>query len=528
LALAAAGLDIAQWLRATPLWVDEQMIALNVRDRPFVDLARPLWLGQSAPLGWLVLQRVIVLAAGTSELVVRFIPLLFGILTLAAAAWIGHRWLHRWSAALLVALLAVGQWMSHYRFELKHYSADAFWALLLPAMAAWAAEEADPVRARRRWTRWWAVAALGQWVANGAVFVIPSCAMILALVLFRRHGLRAATTFALTGSLWLVSFAAHYALSLQYTHHSRYLRSYWASYVAPPGGLAGTLEWIGGRFEPLAAHPGGTEFVAVFWAAVAAGFVLSRRRLVPVMFASVPVMGFALGVAGLVPLHDRVAFWIAPALYVGIVLLADAGIDHLSTRRRDHRRRALASGAFALGLALIVSADILATGWRNLDIGLPLDRNRALDDRGAVQWLMDRRQRGDALITSRLGWPAIWWYGEIRLRHKAPGGRLLDGSVMYVVSHERPAAGCTALLQETLSRHPRVLLYVGFPDMQADFFDVAIAELSRMGPVVETAVFGDIGRVAVIDLRGAAQTAVPGALSTPGRDCLRLVPARRW
>ena len=136
LAVIVAGLDVVQLLRAAPLWVDEEMIAINLRDRPFDELPGPLWLGQSAPLGWLVIQRACLLALGTSELALRLVPLLFGLATLAAAAWVGQRWLHRWAGALLVALCGISEWMSHYVFELKHYSADAFWALLLPALAA--------------------------------------------------------------------------------------------------------------------------------------------------------------------------------------------------------------------------------------------------------------------------------------------------------------------------------------------------------------------------------------------------------
>ena len=54
------------------MWVDEEMIALNLRDRGWLDLAGPLWLGQTAPLGWLALQRLekrgfIEASWGTSE-----------------------------------------------------------------------------------------------------------------------------------------------------------------------------------------------------------------------------------------------------------------------------------------------------------------------------------------------------------------------------------------------------------------------------------------------------------------------------
>ena len=38
-------------------------------------------------------------------------------------------------AAVLMLLCSIGQWFSHYPFEVKHYTSDIFWALLLPALA---------------------------------------------------------------------------------------------------------------------------------------------------------------------------------------------------------------------------------------------------------------------------------------------------------------------------------------------------------------------------------------------------------
>src|SRR5262245_55733588 len=44
IAVAGAGLLVYQWLGARPMWVDKEMIALNLRDRTLTQLATPLWL----------------------------------------------------------------------------------------------------------------------------------------------------------------------------------------------------------------------------------------------------------------------------------------------------------------------------------------------------------------------------------------------------------------------------------------------------------------------------------------------------
>jgi hypothetical protein len=72
LAAAAGAAVLVYWTStARPMWVDEEMLALNVRDRGVGELAGPLWLDQSAPFGWLVLERAVMLLFGTGERAVR-------------------------------------------------------------------------------------------------------------------------------------------------------------------------------------------------------------------------------------------------------------------------------------------------------------------------------------------------------------------------------------------------------------------------------------------------------------------------
>jgi hypothetical protein len=533
-AILAIGVDVAQWLRGAPLWVDEEMIALNLRDRTFSELSGPLWLGQAAPLGWMFVERAAILTFGTGELSLRLPPLLFGIGTIAAALWAGARWLNPLSTMLLVTLVSIGQWMSHYRFEVKHYSADAFFAFLLPALAVWAAEVDELEQGRWRWTRWWIVAALAQWLAYGALFVTPACALLLAGLILRRHGMRAAMHFSIAGVVWLLSLGAHYALSLQYTHHSRYLRGYWSGDV-PPASMSflGILGWIAERLDELASNPGGTTLALALWIAVAAGFALGHRRILAAMFALVPLSAFVLAALRLVPLTDRLALWIVPALYVGLAMLFDAGLRNLSSAWTSRSLLRVGIGVIALPAALYVGADIVAEGRRNLDVGTPGDSNHAFDDRTAVRWLMDRRQPGDVIMTTRLGWPAVRWYGGISVRRNA-GGTLPDGSVMLEVSHEGPESACRDQLRAALDGRRRVLVHLGFPDIPMGFYELLLYKLSAFGTVVESARFQAVSRVAVVELHVPSSTLDPPA---PGAEngahppldgCIGVRTARRW
>lgn len=530
-AAVAIAVDIQQWRAALPLWVDEEAIALNVRDRSVGDLPGILWLGQSAPFGWLVLERAAMSILGTGEAAMRAVPLLFGIATLILAVWVGRRWMGRMAAAGLVLLCWIGPLVSHYRFEVKHYTADVFFGLLLPILAVWAIEaERSADRTRRVW-RWWIAAAFGHWVANGALLATPACAIFLCVALWRRDGRRAAAGVAIGGLMWLVSFGLHYLISIRYTVQSTFLRSTWIAELLPPSvGLTGALRWFLDRLEPLAVNPGGTGLWMIFWTSAICGWAFARKRPLGLVLAGVALSAFAF--SGVVPLHQRFSIWIVPALYTGVALLLDCAV-RLGHDAVAHRKWLLSTAA---ALVLLVQfrlvADILTRGRADLDARRASTDKHRLDDREAVRWLMSQRKPGDVLISTRLALPAVWWYGGIPISDNAGSGTVLDdGSPVYEVG---PTIECLPLrLEDALKRHRRVLLYLGF-DVNPSFDRRLLSNLAQLGGMTAYQEFSQLGLAAVFDLHMPAsgsvtllkRTATLEHVDTDG--CIGIRRAERW
>ena len=538
MAAAGFGLLIYQWAGARPMWLDEEMIALNLHRRPLTELVGPLWLGQSAPLGWLALERAIVLALGNGERALRLLPLLFGIATSGVALWIGYRWMTRVAATLLVAFCLLGQWLSYHALELKPYSADAFWGLLLPALAAWTLEPGSqgPVRLTRA-AIWWILAAVGLWFANGALFVAPGCALVLLASLWRRNGLRSALIFALLGLLWLPSFGLDYLLAIRHARSSDYLRSYW-SFALPAewAGFGETLRWVGAQLEPMAIKPGGTGLWLSFWLAATCGFLFGGQPALGAILATVPISAFLLAALGLVPLYERLSLWTVPALYTGIALVADR------TVRLGHefylQRRWVGLGLAApIVVALsVLSIDLVRNGAENLYLYGPLlNSHHGLDDRGGVRWLMRQRQPGDVLMTTHLGLPAVWWYGEIPFVD-GKGDRQPDGSPILEVGYAPSGPDCDGnQLRDALADRRRVLLYLGFrfDDVPKGFDDLLLGSLGELGSVAVSRGFSDVGRAAVINLGtppvgDGLVPARPAGVETELGGCVSVQPAGRW
>ena len=211
-----------------------------------------------------------------------------------------------------------------------------------------------------------------------------------------------------------VSFAAHYAIALRYARESEYLRNFW-QFAFPPAsaGAVATLEWLRDQLDDFALKPGGTELAVLFWASAAAGFVLTSRRLLGSIAAAVVFSGFLFAVLRLVPLHERLSLWFVPALYLGVALFADSAASFV---RQSRGRLGWVSAGMAAVAAIVtfqVCSDVFRHGADDMRHFRPAESNRSTDDRTAILWLMNHRRPDDVVVTSRLGLPAVLWYGDL-------------------------------------------------------------------------------------------------------------------
>jgi hypothetical protein len=542
-ALAGTVLLVARWAAARPLWLDEEMIALNVRGRGFLGLPGALWLGQSAPLGWLVLERLALVVFGAGERSLRLLPVLFGIAAPWTAVWIGRRWMRPAGAATFVFLITFSIWLTFHDLELKPYSGDVWFGLLLPALAAGAIDEASDRRFVALVRRWWGVAAIAQWCSNGALLVTPTTAAIVAGESARRRGWRGLWDNVAPGAAWVFMFGTHYALATRFAVHSAYLRSYWS--VALPPHDAGVLErlrWLAERFIPFAEKPGSTALPLVFWVAAACGLLLGLRvrRGLALAFLPVPIAGFAFAGIGQVPLWERLSLWMVPALDVGIAVLVDACVQRLQAGARRRRWPGVATAAAGLALAVAALTGVVRSTWRERDLLRIGGSNHALDDRDAIAWLMARHRPGDVLITTRLAEPAVWWYADTPIDDSSRGRIQHDGSPILeaMLTPSQGAACDEAGLRALLRGRPRALVYLGFrfDDQPPEFDDVLLRRLTAFGTMTGYREFAERGRVAIFDLTVPSRSpfasplpdAPPEDPRTPLAFCLRLVPAERW
>ena len=205
----------ARYLLRFPLWGDESLLAVNLLDRGFVNLLRPLDNIQIAPLGFLAVEHAATLLLGFSEWSLRLFPFVCSI----AGLFVFHRLaklVFRGEAVVLaVGIFGVSYPGLRYSAEVKPYGVNLFVStVMLTLTAAWWRKQDQ--------TRWlWALAAfvpLGLALSYPAVFVAGGTSIAVAVVLCRRsreqRGKMGWLPWSVYNLLLTATFAGLYAISI--------------------------------------------------------------------------------------------------------------------------------------------------------------------------------------------------------------------------------------------------------------------------------------------------------------------------
>jgi hypothetical protein len=231
-----------------------------------------------------------------------------------------------------------------------------------------------------------------------------------------------------------------------------------------------------------------------------------------------------------------------PALYAAVAFAFDAAV---ARGRVALSHRKWAGVAVGIGIALItgrVCVDIVQRGHDTFSVG---GDNHALNDRRAVRELMFQRRPGDVWLTTHLGLPAVWWYGNISISDPNGGGSHPDdGAPIFELSHiPRGVPGCRGRqsrerLSNALAGSQRALVHLGFASRTpAGFQELVLDELSRMGTLTSYRRISSEGLAVTFDFTQPPQSwrlnfATPSGPKIedvePATGCIGVQRARRW
>ncbi len=391
LMIVGAALRLRQLAWGGALWLDELALARNIADRSLGSLlTEPLAYEQVAPRGFLLLEKLSVLAFGAGEWQLRLIPLASSLVALALFPVVAARLVDGAGFPIAVALFAVNVPQVWHGAEVKPYSTDVAVAVGLTALA---------LRWRRRRRHSDAVAlAIGGfgavWLSIPAVLVLGGLGAGLGLTAWAEKDDKAARELVPVAVAWVLGSAA--GLPSVSPATNSFLREFWVAEFPPAeGSLLGFLGWLGHAWRDVfgltLGYPLSTGYAAL--ALVGAVTLVRRRRDALLLLAPVAVtLGAA--IAGQYPFHSRVVLFLAPAL---ICLIASA---------TEWARTRFARSP-ALGAILVTAVCLPAIGtMRQLRSVSSSEEVRPVLAGVRAAW-----RPGDVLYVYHAAWQAVEFYG---------------------------------------------------------------------------------------------------------------------
>ena len=417
-------LRVRQWAGGRSFWLDELFIVEQVTVRSYGVLAtEPLARRQSAPVGWLWLERLSYDLFGDSELALRLPSLLLGIAALVLVWRLGLRVLPPGPAAAAVALTALAPALVRYSNEVKQYPVDVAMVLAVLLLAL-------RVPANRLALRpLLALAALGAaavWLSVASVFALGAVSVVLVVDGLRRRDLRAAIVTAAALTPWVASLGVAYVTVLRQSRENTVLYQYWAFTFPDERGL-GT--WLQDRAAALLANPLHLDTHAALAGALLLGGAVALTVRQPRGAAAVlgtAALGALAAAAGVYPLAERLALWLVPLAGLLLASLLPGSLAGPAVRR--------VGLAAATAVLLVVTAGPFQTSLRSATHTLEVEEMRDL-----LRDLRRLRQPGDRVVAASSGSTGMAWYGrrtgvtadgELAAERPRPGEACDDGPAL--------------------------------------------------------------------------------------------------
>jgi hypothetical protein len=408
-------LRLAQYAVNRSLWLDEGLLVSNFLDRSWAGLLEPLHRGQTAPLGFLLLEKLAVAALGRSELALRLVPLLGGLATLALLPRVFRRCVSRPAVPVAVAIVALAPFLVYYSSEVKQYALDALASVVVLGLAASLLRRPHDRRAAAAFC---VAGVLAVWLSQPVVFMLAGTGGVLGVRALRRDDRRSVATLAVLATAWLVSFAGSYLVSRHEVVDPVFMRSFWADgfMPLPPRSMA-ELAWLPRMLLRVFREPMGTigaggtpaaqavNAVGAIACAVsfAAGCAWMRRRAPLRLALLLAPVGLALlaSAARVYPFGSgtfttggRVLIWLIPP----VACVAAEGA--VAIRRRLPRAAAAPAFAGVVALVLLPAAAYAA-------LSVPHLRSEV---KPLLDFVAEHRQPGDVMYVAYSGQAVFEYY----------------------------------------------------------------------------------------------------------------------
>lgn len=220
-------LRLAQYFSNKSLWRDEILLALNIMERSMLELFKPLDYNQYAPIGFLIIQKLIISFFGTGEFALRLFPFICSIGSLFFFYKLSEKCISKRAVPIAVGIFAILVPLLYYSSETKQYSSDVLIAILLVLLIL--KIETSGLNVFRAFL-YGTIGGASIWFSHTAVFILVSSGIYITLNSIIKKDVKKVVLSSIMFLLWVVSFATFYYLILIHTYTNKGLTNFWDSF----------------------------------------------------------------------------------------------------------------------------------------------------------------------------------------------------------------------------------------------------------------------------------------------------------
>ena len=305
------------------LWADEANLALNLVNRSFLGLFKPLDFGQGAPIGFLLIQKSIQSLLGNKDYILRILPLIAGLISVPMMYSVSKRYLGQFPTLVSLGMFVFSPKLIYYSSELKQYSTDVLVALLLFYLAPKCLEdEAEP----RNLMSFGIAGSIGLWISHPSFFVFIGILLTLGFSFVVKRDHRRLLWLVGVGSIWAINLGILYFISLRSLESNAYLVNYWKGAFAPlPPWL--NIDWYPHHIGDMLRDPANLPTNIITIGLLVLGlfsFILRRWQLSLILLASFGLTLVGSNLASY-PFAGRLLLFLIPPL----LLILTEGLERI-------------------------------------------------------------------------------------------------------------------------------------------------------------------------------------------------------
>ncbi|MGB0931975.1 MAG: glycosyltransferase family 39 protein [Chitinophagales bacterium] len=240
-------LAILNFLYNRSLWIDEARVALNIVNRSYAELLKPLSLNQVAPIGFLFIEKFFANLFGNHDWTMRIFPLLSFLISIPLFFKLSFKLTQSKHFALLAcAIFSLSMHMMFYSSEVKQYSTDVLISVIV-VLSSLSFLESKNKAAIAGYTL---MGMLVVWFSNVAVIMLFTMGLYS---LYEIHIVKKEKNFKVIIPLffWCVSFVVYYALFIHGHPIKAFMLEFWSNAKAFLPANILSLEFYGELLKKL-------------------------------------------------------------------------------------------------------------------------------------------------------------------------------------------------------------------------------------------------------------------------------------